>query len=977
MKNYFKQRRFKAWFFTTAILIPIMITVLILVCTAFYAFLTKSLGREIAIYEKGMEPRFVAETESKADAFERATKVNERICEEGFVLLKNDGALPLAEGARVSVFGKNSVRLVYGGSGSSGGNRNGIVKLHDALRAADFEVNPELETFYGNNRRSGAGRSDNPSDLDSGADVSLEVGETAYTLYDDALKRSYADYGDAALIVLSRIGGEGFDLPRESTDDKSRHYLELTPTENELIRNVTNAGFKKVVLLINSAAVMELGFAKSGEYGRIDACLWIGAPGNGGIGAIGGILKGEVSPSGRTVDTWAADLLSAPSIANFGSNFEFEGDAYLVPDAKGDIPTDSSGNPVASGYFVGYEEGIYIGYRYYETRAASYGGAVEALNEPTYENGEEWYKANVVYPFGYGLSYTSFTQSIENKTALLNTSIEKNEKIVVEVSVKNTGSVSGRDAVQIYATAPYTVGGVEKAHKTLVGFAKTKLLAAGESDMIEIEISPYDFASYDHSGNKGYILEQGEYTFTLGKNAHEKFDDFVMSLSSEIGFDIDPVTENPVVNRFADAEEGLDGVLSRSDWNATFPVKPTYESRIKTQEFIDSIESTETNNPEKYTEMPTVGAPVKLTLFDLITAEDYKGYDDERWDDILDCLTVSEMANLVNNGAFITQAIIKIGKSATIDADGPSGFTVFLNDPSVYGTCSYASETVMASTFNVELIFEMGKSVGEEGLWGNEAGDKTTYSGWYAPGLNLHRNPFGGRNFEYFSEDGFLSGKLAAAEIKGCASKGVYTFMKHFAVNEQETHRSLTGLCTYLTEQSLRELYLKPFEIAVKEGKATGVMSSFNRIGKVWTGGDYRLLNDVLRTEWGFRGTVISDFNTNYYMNAKQMVYGGGDLNLATLRQNMWTNYDSSSASDVTALRKAAKNILYTVSGSNSMNAKIERYLPPLWLDITIIVMAVIFAGLAVWGTFVILRCKKSIAQSRAADDSPEISSEQ
>ena len=952
-----------------------MITVLILVSTAFYSFLTKALGREIAIYEKGHEPRFVVETESKEEAFTRANEINEKICEEGFVLLKNaGGALPLAAGAKVSVFGKNSVQLVYGGSGSSGGNKDGVVKLHDALRDAGFQVNPDLEAFYNNNRRSGAGRSDNPSNLDSGADVTLDIGETPYALYDSALKSSYTSYDDAAIIVLSRIGGEGFDLPRQSADEQSRHYLELDPNEKELIKNVSEAGFKKVILLVNSAAVMELGFVESGDVGNIDACLWIGAPGNGGIGALGKILKGEVSPSGRTVDTWASDLLSAPSIANFGSNFEYEGDAYLVPDAKGEIPKDSDGNPIASGYFVSYEEGIYIGYRYYETRFASYNGAVQALGEAAYSDGEAWYADNVVYPFGYGLSYTSFTQRIENKSELEGLSLSKDEKIKVAVTVENTGMGAGKEVVQVYATPPYTPGGIEKAHKVLVGFAKTGLLAPGEAETVEIEIDPYTFASYDYEGKKdasytGYILESGNYAFTLGKNAHEAWDGFEATLSQDVKFGVDPKTKEAVENRFSDAAEGLDGVLSRNDWDATWPVKPTLESRIKTQEFIDSIENTAVNAPEGEVEMPTVGAPVTLTLFDLVDAEDYEGYDDERWNRILDSLTVEEMANLVNNGAFITQAIIKIGKSATIDADGPSGFTVFLNDPSVYGTCSYACEVIMASTYNVDLVYEMGRCVGEEGLWGNDAGDKTPYSGWYAPGINLHRNPFGGRNFEYFSEDGFLAGRLAAAEIKGAASKGVYTFMKHFAVNEQETHRSLTGLCTYLNEQSLRELYLKPFEIAVKDGEAIGVMSSFNRIGKVWTGGDYRLLTQILRNEWGFRGTVISDFNTNYYMNPKQMVYAGGDLNLATLRQNMWTNYSASSAADVTALRNAAKNILYTVSCSNSMNAKIDHYLPPLWMDITIVVEVLLFIGIVVWGVFTILACKKTIAAEREAEN--------
>ena len=555
----------------------------------------------------------------------------------------------------------------------------------------------------------------------------------------------------------------------------------------------------------------------------------------------------------------------------------------------------------------------------------------------------------------------------------LGSKLNAEEKIKLSVEVTNTGKYKAEamEAVQVYVTVPYTEGGIEKAHKTLCGFAKTKPIAAGGSDTVQIEIDPYTFASYDYSGKnsadyRGYILEKGDYIFTVGKDAHTSYDQFVLTLDEDYRFEKDGVTGEKVTNLFSDAEEQLDGVLSRSDWEGTWPEKPTYESRVVTQEFIDSIDDTKHNNPEDLSVMPVTGAPVTLSMFDLIYAEDYKGYNDKRWEQILDCLTVEEMARLVSRGAFTTQAISKIDKNATTDADGPAGFTIFMGEKTVYKTCAYASEVVMASTWNVNLIYELGQSVGEEGLWGNARGDGTPYSGWYAPGANIHRTPFGGRNFEYFSEDGFISGMMAAYEIRGAASKGVYCYMKHFVANDQETHRSLTGLCTWLTEQSLRELYMKPFEIAVKQGKATGIMSSFNRIGKVWTGGDYRLLTTVLRGEWGFEGTVICDFNTNGYMNPKQMIYAGGDLNLATMADNRWTKYSADSAEDVNVLRKASKNILYTVSLSNAMNLKAEYYLLPMWLSIAIGVMCAIGLGLFIWGGFTVRGTLKRI---RAQED--------
>ncbi len=970
--KYFKDKIFRIWFSVTCALVALMVVIGTVAGTALYDVIKSVLGREIAVYEEGLEARFVAQTNSKDDAFKNANKVNEEICEEGYVLLKNEGgALPLEEKARISVFGKNSVNLVYGGSGSGGGNSSGRVNLYDALRE-QFVVNDVLEKFYKDNKRSGAPRPENSKDLDSGADVEIITGETPYSSYDATVKNSYGQYGDAALVVLSRIGGEGFDLPRQSADDAKRHYLELDPNEAELIRNVTSAGFDKVIILINSAAVMELGWVESGVYGNIDACMWIGAPGNSGINALGRLLTGEVTPSGRTVDTWAADLLSAPAVVNFGTNGEANGDAYMVYDK-----TEEEFYP--EGYFVSYEEGIYVGYRYYETRGAStdfVGG-----------NGEEWYRENVVYPFGYGLSYAEFSSKIVDKEKL-GVTLDPSKKIELKVEVTNVSKekIAGKEVVQVYVTAPYH-GGIEKSHKVLCGFAKTERLNAGKSAEVTIEIDPYSFASYDHLGKtndgyKGYILEHGDYVFTLGENAHEAIDTFKLNLAEDYKFDVDPVTETPVTNVFDKTDKNggiadeLESVLSRSDWEGSWPQKPTAEVRNKTAEFIKTISGTTHNNPNSYDEMPVTGAPVTVTMFDLVYAEDYEGYNDKRWNAILDSLTVADMVDLVGRGAFTTQPISKIEKNRTTDADGPAGFTIFMGEDTIYKTCAYASEVVMASTWNVELIYKLGQSVGEEGLWGNAKGDGTPYSGWYAPGVNIHRTAFGGRNFEYFSEDSFISGAMAAAEIKGAASKGVYCYMKHFVANDQETHRSLTGLCTWLDEQTLREIYLKPFEIAVKDGKATGVMSSFNRLGGTWTGGDYRLLTTVLRDEWGFNGTVICDFNTNSYMNPKQMIYAGGDLNLATVADRRWTNVDANSKADVTVLRNASKNILYTVSLSNSMNAKALYYLLPAWLISGIVVMVAVGVGLAVWGVFVILGVKKRVALQSAAQSDNGIQTE-
>lgn len=944
-RKLFGQKRFRIWLIVSVTLVAVMVTVLVL-SNVFYDILKIALGREIRVYADSQYTAiYEPDSVSKSDALRRANELTEEVCEEGFVLLKNDnGALPLNRGASVSVFGKNSVNLVYSGSGSGGTNTSSAATIHDSLRDAGFRVNDVLESFYKNSSRSGPARDGNPA-IEDGVEV-LSTAETPQSYYGAEITESYANFNDAAIIVLSRIGGEGFDLPRISADDPSRHYLELDPNEIDLVKSVTSAGFGKVIVVVNSLSVMELGWAESGEYGHIDSVIYVGGPGNAGISALGRILNGEVNPSGHTVDTWATDLLAAPAAINFGNNGSADGNVYTV-----------DGENVFYN-FVDYEEGIYVGYRYYETRGLG---------------DSEWYNQNVVYPFGYGLSYTTFSQRITSTNILPEADwTAQTQNIEITVAVRNTGDVPGKDVIQVYAHAPYYEGGIEKSEVVLVGFVKTDELRAGETREYTISFDVYDFASYDYNdanGNKfyGYELDPGDYVFSIRSDVHSVIDSVSTNLDEGVKFENDSVTGYKVENRFDDADDQLSTVLSRNDWEDTMPQRRSDEERATDKAFINLLDDRTTNNPNTYDKMPLTGQPTELDMFKLIYMEDYEGYDDERWNEILDALTVSEMAGLYNHGAFQTADILRIGKVLTIDADGPYGFTNFIGDTAtIFGTCSYASEVVLASTWNVDLAFRMGECVGDEGLWGTDENGGTPYSGWYAPGANIHRTAFGGRNGEYFSEDPFISGAMAASEIKGAASKGVYCYIKHFAVNEQETSRS--GLCTWLTEQALREIYLKPFETAVKEGEATAIMSSFNRIGTKWTGGDYRLITEVLRNEWGFKGMVICDFNTETspYMNPEQMIYAGGDLNLTTTEY--WTNFNENDAGDVAMLRRAAKNVLYTVSCSNAMNAQVAYYLPPLWVWLLSGAGVLILAGLIVWGVFVIRRVLKQIKDGQAKD---------
>lgn len=916
----------------------------------------------------------IADDSEKEAVHKAANKLNEEIVGEGITLLKNkNGALPLASGAKISVFGKNSANIVLGGSGSGGGNAEESVSLYAGLRNAGFKLNSSLTKFYEGDA-SGDGRGENPA---IGAKVTgLKIGETPQSKYTAAIKKSYANYSDAALIVFSRIGGEGFDLPRlqkngyngsavAGSKDGGQHYLELDKNEEALLKSVIDCGvFKNVIVLINCATSMELGFIE--ENDGIDAALWIGSPGGSGANAIGRILNGKITPSGHLVDTYVRDFTADPTWQNFGDNLTQNGNAYLA------------GGSNIGNYFVEYEESIYFGYRYYETQSF----------QDIYRFGDDngWYEDSVVYPFGYGMSYTDFEwKLVSSGTTANGTELNKDSvnKISVTVNVKNIGNkYAGKDVVQLYFSAPYVTNGIEKAHVILGGFVKTKLLQPGESADYTIELDIEDMASYDYSDANandfcGYELDPGLYTIYVGRNAHDCWagDGFKLeySLLDGIQYPMDIYgTGATSDNRFESMSDYMDGkTMSRASFAATFPTMPARSDREIDKDLRAELSYKYDDTDGEY--VKEFIAPQRETsgsasqLYEMFGAD----YDDPRWESLIDKLSVDEMVALIGQGNFHTNSLENIGKPRTIDPDGPAGFTNFMGDPTVHDTCFYASECLIGATFNSDLANDMGVMVGLESLVGYTDGDGRTYSGWYAPAVNIHRSPFSGRNWEYYSEDPFLSGKMGTGVVIGAKSKGVYTYVKHFVLNDQETCRDADGLITWADEQTLREIYLKPFRMIVEDGKTTAMMSSFNRIGTEWAGGSYALLTEVLRKEWGFKGMVVSDYNLgNAYMHPDQMIRAGGDLNLSQdyKPSSEATRSGMSDKLQTAALRKATKNILYTIANSNAMNGMGKGVVWgtamawwKIWLIIANVGLVVLLGGL--WGFLKIFFTRRKLAQ--------------
>ncbi len=876
----------------------------------------------------------------------------ERIEGEGIVLLKNENdTLPLgADEKNVSLFGRTSVDPIYTGAGSAA-TESSPVDYKTAFESNGFKINQDLFNFYKNHKIStetiktqmmtGMG----PMDVEyTGRGFISAMGAATFTGdiiaevpvadYPASLESSYAQYGDAAIVFIGRVGGEGCDLPTDMSehatteDDKNKTYLELDSREIDMLKLVKarkDAGeVKKIVAVLNTANALEVDFLNDAAYG-IDAAIWVSCIGDQGANAVAKVLDGDINPSGRTVDTYVKDLTKDPSFVNFD-------DIYYSN-------VDGSIGGYESGCFNEYEEGIYVGYRYYETAAA------EAMvgNYAGFD-----YDSAVVYPFGYGLSYTSFEKEFDGTPEF------KDGTYTFNVKVTNTGDRAGKDVVEIYAETPYTKGGIEKSKVVLAGFAKTSELAAGASETVTITVNSEELASYDYKDKGCYVLEAGTYGFYLSDNSHSwagiDTADSAKYFSNELKLtvfgednkrssDLVAATNqfDEVSAEFVDvATEGKPLNFSRSDFAGTFPTAPT-AADLKAEDYIKAaLESVYDENTNALTgnvegskiyaaQMPVTGASNGLQLISMRGL----AYDDEAWDAILDQLTPADVTGMLANAGYNTAEITSIGKPATLDYDGPMGWSTWVSKNGGSAVCiGFPAEELLAATWNVDLANEMGEMIGKQGLFNG-------FNGWYAPAMNTHRNAFAGRNYEYYSEDGLIGGKIGAAEVSGAMKYGVYSYIKHFALNDKEDGRN--GIAVWANEQAIREIYLRPFEITVKEATAdlnyydennnmqtktvkatTAVMSSYNRIGTVWSGATYGLQTQILRNEWGFDGAVISDyFGGSSYMDPDSGLRAGNDLMLNTFADGSLS--DTSSATGVTAIRKGVKDVLYMVANSNAM----------------------------------------------------------
>ena len=865
----------------------------------------------------------------------KANELAKDVQSEAVTLLKNDDSnLPLS-GKKVNVFGWGSTNPVYGGTGSGSMSKQyKTVSLLDGMKQAGLKTNTELSKLYTDYRK------DRPEVGMFAQDWTLP--EVPAKQYSDKLVSDAKDFSDEAVVVLTRVGGEGADLPTDMKakgityknnskdyDDfqKGESFLQLSKTERDMIDLVTS-NFKKVTLVYNGANTFQFDFLN--DYPQIQSVVWCPPAGQTGFSALGEVLAGETNPSGKTSDTFLKDLTKSVSYNNFGK-FEYTNMADKAAKYKGFTGDDVTAIPG----FVNYSEGIYVGYKFYET--ASDEGLIN-------------YDDTVAFPFGYGLSYTSFDQKLDSVKY-------KGGKVTVTATVTNTGDKAGKDVVEAYYNPPYTDGGIEKASKNLAGFEKTKELQPGESQKVTVKFDDDDMASYDYKGAKAYVLEKGDYDISIQSDSHHVIDHKAITVKDTVTYDSDSNTHNgdkTVATNQYDDEAGDVTYLSRADHFANYKEATAAPTNFK---MSDKAKETFYNNsnydPKKFDKdsdkMPTTGAKNGLKLSDMYG----KDYDDADWDKLLDQLTFDDMDNLIANGGYGTQAVKSVGKIQLTDADGPASLN---NNFTGVGSIGFPASTAFACTWNKDLAKQFGEMIGD-------MAHDMHVAGWYAPAMNIHRNAFSGRTFEYFSEDSLLSGVMASSEISGAKSKGVYSFMKHFALNDQETKRT-EMLCTWTNEQAMREIYLKPFEMSVKEGGAQAVMSSFNYIGNTYAGADSALLQTVLRGEWGFKGFVLTDYFGGYgYQNADQEVRAGNDSMLATTK--ITNHITDKSATSVKAMRQAAHNILYTAANSWQYANGEPKVATPIWKTAMYVawgVVAVLVIGLEFLTIKRYLSRKKAVA---------------
>lgn len=865
----------------------------------------------------------------------KANELAKDVQSEAVTLLKNDDSnLPLS-GKKVNVFGWGSTNPVYGGTGSGSMSKQyKTVSLLDGMKQAGLKTNTELSKLYTDYRK------DRPEVGMFAQDWTLP--EVPAKQYSDKLVSDAKDFSDEAVVVLTRVGGEGADLPTDMKakgityknnskdyDDfqKGESFLQLSKTERDMIDLVTS-NFKKVTLVYNGANTFQFDFLN--DYPQIQSVVWCPPAGQTGFSALGEVLAGETNPSGKTSDTFLKDLTKSVSYNNFGK-FEYTNMADKAAKYKGFTGDDVTAIPG----FVNYSEGIYVGYKFYET--ASDEGLIN-------------YDDTVAFPFGYGLSYTSFDQKLDSVKY-------KGGKVTVTATVTNTGDKAGKDVVEAYYNPPYTDGGIEKASKNLAGFEKTKELQPGESQKVTVKFDDDDMASYDYKGAKAYVLEKGDYDISIQSDSHHVIDHKAITVKDTVTYDSDSNTHNGdktvATNQFDDVVGDVT-YLSRADHFANYKEATAAPTNFK---MSDKAKETFYNNsnydPKKFDKdsdkMPTTGAKNGLKLSDMYG----KDYDDADWDKLLDQLTFDDMDNLIANGGYGTQAVKSVGKIQLTDADGPASLN---NNFTGVGSIGFPASTAFACTWNKDLAKQFGEMIGD-------MAHDMHVAGWYAPAMNIHRNAFSGRTFEYFSEDSLLSGVMASSEISGAKSKGVYSFMKHFALNDQETKRT-EMLCTWTNEQAMREIYLKPFEMSVKEGGAQAVMSSFNYIGNTYAGADSALLQTVLRGEWGFKGFVLTDYFGGYgYQNADQEVRAGNDSMLATTK--ITNHITDKSATSVKAMRQAAHNILYTAANSWQYANGEPKVATPIWKTAMYVawgVVAVLVIGLEFLTIKRYLSRKKAVA---------------